>query len=123
MLKWFASHLRRPNSGVPATRIDIEAEGFAVVASTGQCDRIRWRDVVGVAAYKRDLITTDEIILFFEVVGGPGIVHEVSEEWTGFQEFRAALETALGIASGWYEDVVRPAFAANHRIIFERAAG
>jgi hypothetical protein len=123
MLEWILSRLRERRTLGRAPRIDVYADGFAVVASDGQCDRIRLRTIARVAAYKRDLLTTDEVIVAFEVVDRPGMVQEVSEEWTGFTRLLEALQQGLGISSSWYAEIVRPPFANNHRILFERVAG
>lgn len=84
---------------------------------------MRWARVKRVASYKRDNLTTDEVMLVFEMAEHPSTVQEVSEEWPGFQDLLGSLERELGISPTWYLDVIQPPFAANHRILFDRVAG
>lgn len=60
---------RRPP---PPPLVEIGPEGFALVGPGDRRSSIRWQNVVRVAAYKRDLVTTDEVILAFECSTGIG---------------------------------------------------
>jgi hypothetical protein len=46
-------------------RIMTDSEGFVVNVSDGSAFSVRWSDVVAVLAYKRDLLTSGEVILAF----------------------------------------------------------
>ena len=73
-----------------------------------------------VETYKLDHFATDEIIVAFESIDLPGTTLRASEEWVGFSDLRAAMEQHLGIAPTWFADVMKPAFAENFRVLFER---
>jgi len=70
-----------------------------------------------------DLFAVDEIVLAFETDDRLDLAIEVSEECLGFRELFTPLERKLGIAPGWYNNVMSPAFATNYRVIFERSDG
>jgi hypothetical protein len=115
MLDW----LRRRLAKLDPPRIEIEADGFAVVGSGGERRPIRWDSITKISAFKRDLLTTDEIILVVEVER-QGMVQELSEEWTGFNDLFAPMAERLGISPGWYIDVMSPAFDPKYRVVYER---
>ena len=53
-------------------RIELTADGFDTVGSKGERYPVRWSRVTRIATYKRDLLTTDEVILRFEMLDHPG---------------------------------------------------
>lgn len=116
MLTWFR-RLRRPRI---EPHIELAPDGFDVIGADGERHAVRWARVTRVATYKRDLLTTDEIILAFELVDRPGMVQQVSEECAGFRDLFAAMEQHLGISPAWLADVMTPAFVTNFRVLYER---
>jgi hypothetical protein len=118
MLTWLRRRLAERNR---PPRIELEPGGFATVRTTGTRYPIRWANITRIAAFKRDLLTTDEILLAIEVADRPGMVHEVSEQWLGFSELFAPMEQVLGISPSWYYEIMLPAFKPNYRIIYEPA--
>src|SRR5262245_56060339 len=117
MLTWFRRRLRRRRI---QPRIELIPDGFDTVGSEGERYPVRWALVSKIATYKRDLLTTDEILLSFEQADHPGMVQLVSEEWTGFTDLFQAMEQHLGISPAWYVEVMKPAFARNFRVLYER---
>jgi hypothetical protein len=103
-------------------RIELQPGGFAVVPrDEPRRHVVRWASVRRITAYKRDLITTDEIRLAFETDELlPGSV-EVSEEYGGFQEIFGALERELGVSPKWYWEIMVPPFARSEQVVYERA--
>lgn len=100
--------------------IVLEPDGFAIVTPDGQRHPIRWASVTRVGAYKQDLITTDEIILVFEVAEFPDRTLEVSEELPGFQDLFGTMERELGISPDWYMEIILPAFEPTPRVLLDR---
>ena len=81
--------------------------------------RVRWGDVLEVVAFKRDLITYDEIRLAFRVEGGWVELGEGIEGWSGLL---IAVERHFPtVPPGWYQAVMVPAFEACYRVLYERA--
>ena len=109
---------RQPN----LPRLVLEPGGLAIVGPKGDRVEVRRSDVAGIVAYKRDNFTTDEIRLVFQVVEPGDSVHEVSEEWPGFEELFATLEGEFGINPTWYVEIMQPPFAPTPRVLYERAA-
>jgi hypothetical protein len=82
--------------------------------------RVRWPEVREIRAYKRDLLATDLICLGFRDTETDEYF-EVHEEMTGFDLLRTRLaEVFPTIPSGWFEDVMHPAFATNLMVLFRR---
>lgn len=117
MLDSFRRRLRRRHI---EPHIELIPDGFEIVEAEGERHTVRWARVTRVATYKRDHFTTDEIIITFEVVDLPGTRFQASEEWAGFPDLRAAMERRLGISPAWFGDVMKPAFAENFRVLYER---
>jgi hypothetical protein len=103
-------------------RVVTDSGGFAVNFSDGTSISVRWPDVLAVLAYKRDLLTTDEVILAFCYQSDAERVLEVSEEWPGFPDLFGPLESELGIHDSWYLETVRRAFDRDVRTLFDRRA-
>lgn len=100
--------------------VAITADGFTVTAGNGDCTVVRWTAVSLVATYKLDLLTIDEVMLAFEIDDRPAV--EVGETLDGFDTLAERMESELGIRHGWFGEVVRPAFATNYRVLYERGA-
>lgn len=81
---------------------------------------ILWSSIRCIRAYKKDLITTDEVFLSFENDGIPEYV-EMSEEDPGFEEFRLFLETRFEFPALWWEAVLQPPFVRNGMVLYIRA--
>jgi hypothetical protein len=110
--------LRRPNP----PRILVDSEGFVVQAPNGRALPVRWSDVVAVFAYKRDLLSTDEVVLAFRRRQDPELVLEVSEEWPGFRDLFRPLENNLGITDAWYFETTAKPFETDFRTLLDRRA-
>ena len=118
MISWLRQRFQRR----PANpRIELTPDGFVAIGPDGTRSPVRWDAIVKVAAYKRDLMTTDEIMLAVESSDHPGRVQEFSEEWDGFSALFEPLEQQLGISPARYMDVMVPAFEPRFRVLFDRA--
>ena len=110
-------HLR-PTATPPT--IEATTGGFVLRAADGAVVNVQWASVRRAAAYKRDLYTTDAIMLALELdPPGPAML-EVSEEWVGFADLFEGMERALGVSPAWYLEIMVPAFEATPRILYER---
>ena len=119
MFSWLRRRLKQ-RSAKP--RIEVTSDGFAAIGPDGHTFPVRWRAIIKMAAYKRDNITTDEIILAVETEDQPGVVREFSEEWDGFSNLFDPMKEHLGISASWYMEIMTPAFEPGFRIIFERSS-
>jgi hypothetical protein len=121
-MSWWSriiDNFRPPRSSAPEVRV-VEG-GLDLVFSAEQhvVSSIRWADVSRVQTYKRDLVTTDCILLQFEFTDGRPPVH-VSEEWAGFADLFEPLSQAFpSISPDWYMEVMSPAFATNNRVLYD----
>ncbi|MEP6689721.1 MAG: hypothetical protein ABJD07_01125 [Gemmatimonadaceae bacterium] len=103
--------------------IAADADGFVVRDDDGTVIDVRWTRVRRAAAYKRDLYTTDAIMLLLELdAPGPAML-ELSEEWPGFADLFGGMERALGVSPSWYVEIMVPVFEATPRVLYERPAG
>jgi hypothetical protein len=120
MLRWLRERLRRRNERPPTPHAELTSDGFAVVFPDGSRSEVRWASVIAVVTYKYDLLTSDEIVIAFEVLERPGVLQEVSEEWAGFQVLCDQLECELGLSPDWYQEVMLPPFETNYRVLLQR---
>jgi hypothetical protein len=93
--------------------ISVSANGFSVESSF-----VTWADIQGIRAYKRDLITTDEVCFVFALKSGLELT--VTEEQPGFKELVVSLSQEFPSTVGWRSHVIKPAFAPNHTVLFRR---
>src|SRR6266508_2298103 len=100
-------------------RVVVDSRGFVVKGSDGREFPVRWAAVVAVLAYKRDLLTTDEVIVAFRQRDDPELVPEVSEEWPGFRDLFPPLKRELGITDAWYLETTGKPFATDFRVLFD----
>lgn len=80
-------------------------------------DQLPLSEINAVVFYKRDEITTDLICCDVEMQGRVWTFHE---EEAGWQKLTAHLSTLPGFRDDWYEAVVKPPFATNETIAFDR---
>jgi len=94
--------------------------GFKIVTPKGAEAELSWKDIEKIHAFKRDLLTTDLICLAFEK-SGTEEWYEINEEMSGYNDLLEALQNHLsGFALVWVLDTTLPAFATNHKVIWER---
>ena len=110
--------LHRPPN--PPT-IEATADGFALRAYDGTVVNVPWATVKRATAYKRDLYTTDAIMLALELDSPGRAVVELSEEWQGFAELFGGMERALGVSADWYLEIMQPAFEPTPRLVYDRS--
>jgi len=106
-------------TGNPPT-IEATADGFVLRADDGMDVNVQWASVRRAAGYKRDLYSTDAIMLVLELdPPGPAVL-ELSEEWSGFADLFGGMECALGVSPCWYLELMVPAFEPTPRVLYER---
>lgn len=93
--------------------IALDRDGFTVGS-----DSMAWSDIRKIAAFKHDVLATDDV--WFEF-WKDGQVVRVCEEQAGFQELLGAVIARFPSVSGWEEQVVLPAFAENYRALYVRS--
>jgi hypothetical protein len=92
-----------------------EAWAEAVDVGLDQIERIE--------AYKRDLLTEDQIcmdIWLDRTAPSPGPV-SISEDMQGFDAVVEGLERLRGFDPLWRDKVVQPPFAENRTLVYERS--
>ena len=90
--------------------VEFEANGFCVGS-----ERVAWREISGISAFKRDLLTIDEVYLQFSV--GEKTV-QVCEEQPGFTELEAELIQRYPSTTNWRKQVMLPPFSENFTILY-----
>jgi hypothetical protein len=103
----------------PLPKILTTSEGFCFEGASWA--PVKWAAVRRISTYKLDLLSTDEIRLVFEYDDAVPMHIEVSEEQPGFQQFRTLTEKRFCFAGDWWETVMKPSFARNDAVLYERA--
>ena len=113
MLERIARALRKKKD-VPE-RIILRDDGFDLYSGDAL-----WREVDKIAVFKDDLVTYDLICMEF-IIGTKNEVFEVNEEVEGFWEMvKRIKEVHPTSRQDWEAIVVKPAFARNPTVIYER---
>lgn len=106
----------------PPLWIAFTSEGFELRKAESLVGGVEWSEIRKIIAFKRDLVTSDVVCLEFHLVGKDE-VFEVNDDVGGFWDLaRRVKEVFPGSDQEWEESVVKPAFARNARVIFERPA-
>jgi hypothetical protein len=92
--------------------ITVDDTGF----SSGS-RRVDWASVQSVSAFKRDMLTFDDVWFQVEAAGEPVLV---CEEQPGFATMEAALSREFPSVATWRELVIKPAFAENFTVLYRR---
>jgi hypothetical protein len=82
--------------------------------------RFRWNQITRIETYKQDLFSVDLICLDF-FVESLQLPYRINEEMQGFQELMKYMRQLFpSIDENWHRQVTFPAFAANHKVLYER---
>ncbi len=117
--------------GEPLVRcaIRFDDDGFSVEQSrVGEMESrttiARWADIERVKAFKRDLITIDDLCVAFTLADDTSIT--LSEYVAGFADLLGVLPQHLPGCPApqlWWAKVAHPAFATNHIVLWDRISG
>ena len=92
--------------------IALDAAGF-----TTRDRSVRWSEINQISAFKRDLITIDDIWFQLNTANDQVMI---CEEQPGFKEWQAALIEQFPGVLGWQEKIVLPPFAENFTVLYSR---
>ncbi len=98
-------------------KFTYEGDGFTFQFNTEQ-QKIKWADIERLLAYKRDLMTIDEICMDIIFNNGQTTITEETPGWYLFVE-----KTKLvfpGIPKNWDTEIAQPPFATNLTILYQR---
>lgn len=100
--------------------VSVDKTGVEFVKD-GEClARLRWDDIEKVVAYKTDELTTD--LLCFDLTANDGQVYVVHEEIPGFDALEERLKQLLtSFDRDWRQKVLKPPFARNETILYDRS--
>jgi hypothetical protein len=100
----------------------VKSETFIVrEVKTKRELEIRWEEIQASTAFKRDLLSTDQVCIAFQLNKG---ALEVNEEMKGFADFCTAMAEKLPGSipwTEWYMNVTTPAFELCVTPIFQRS--
>ena len=95
-----------------------EEDGFIFQSSSGE-QKVKWADIERLVAYKKDLVTIDEICL--DIIYNNREI-TVTEETVGWYQFLQKIRLEFpSIPENWDSDIAHPAFATNLRVLYQRA--
>ena len=118
MIQRIIRKFQRPRK--EAKRLVVSEDGLALLDGEREVYRFKWAEVSKIETYKRDLGTVDMICLDF-TLSAQHIVYMANDEMAGFDELTKHLTCDFPtVPVDWWSDVAFPAFATNHRILFER---
>ena len=92
--------------------IVLEPSGFR---SGDNC--VTWTEVTEIAAFKRDMLTIDDVWFQFKANSAPVLV---CEEQPGFAELESQVVALFPSAASWRAQVIQPAFATNFTVLYSR---
>jgi hypothetical protein len=93
--------------------------GEIVAVVAGRRHRLPVSEILEIAAYKYDEITTD--LICFDVRSSNGTVWTFHEDMAGFGDLIAAFERLPGFDANWRDRVVLPAFERNWTLVWVRS--
>lgn len=106
-------------SNQPVESVLLTADGFDWRWANDH-KTVRWADVQTVTAFKRDLLTVDQVCLQF-TFDPPIKSFSVTEDAAGFDEFVNALAESLALTNrDWRYEVTYPPFAESATLIYSR---
>ena len=118
MFERIARVLRR-RKDVPE-RIILKPDGFDLYSGDTLKGGVQWHEIDKIAVFKEDLITYDMVCMEF-IIGAKNEVFEVNDEVEGFWEMVKRIKELFPTSQqDWEAIVVKPAFARNPTVIYER---
>ncbi|MCX5804628.1 MAG: hypothetical protein NT010_00985 [Proteobacteria bacterium] len=119
MLKCFTDLFRRTER-MKQAKITVLDSGFAVEYGE-EVIRVDFEKIFKIIAFKRDLLTTDIVCFAIEVrEQDTSNIIEINEEIAGFDTLDERLSQIPGFMSNWREFVIKPPFARQETVIFEK---
>jgi hypothetical protein len=100
--------------------IEQTGNGFRIIGPASMVVDVEWTGVRRATAFKRDLHTSDEIVLVLELDSPAPPLVELTERSPGFDELFGGMERALGVSPEWYVEIMLPVFEPTPRVLFER---
>ena len=101
-------------------RLIITDVGVRLLKRDNEVWAFRWEDVTRVETYKRDLLSVDMICLDFSVEAQQ-FVYPTHDEMDGFDTLCRELARYFpSVPEDWWSDVAFPAFATNHRVLYQK---
>ena len=98
--------------------IKTDIAGFSVFNNGEFYDRINWREVKQVIAYKADQFTFDDLILGFRTEEEDSF-HLINEDMPGFSSLLELMPLRLDLPDpDWWIKVIQPAFKTNLTTIY-----
>ena len=100
----------------------LSADGFELYRGASEKGRVAWNQVDKIFAFKEDLVTYDLVCMEF-IIKEKNEVFEVNDEVEGFWEMVERIKEAFPSSlQEWEAVVVKPAYARNPTLVFERSA-
>lgn len=104
-------------------RVTLTNEGFALWEDELLVAEVGWDDIDSIVAYKVDLLTVDTVCLEF-VLRSSGERVTLPEETEHFWELVKKIKRIFPESrQDWEDSVVRPPFAHNRTLVFDRVQG
>jgi hypothetical protein len=96
---------------------EYEHDSFTISLKSGK-RKIIWKEIERLEAYKRDLLTIDQVCLDFVLAQ---TVITISEDSEGFRPFINKLQEQFpAIEKDWDWEITQPPFATNFMVLYER---
>jgi hypothetical protein len=106
----------------PDYDVSSDERGFTTLRDGKPAGRVEWASIRRIEAFKKDQITVDLVCfaVTYTEVDQPLAV-EVNEDMPGFADLERRLVANLpGFMTDWRTSVIKPAFALNWTVIYER---
>ena len=101
-------------------RLIITDVGLRLLKRDNEVWAFRWEDVTRVETYKRDLLSVDMVCLDFSVEAQQS-VYPTHDEMDGFDILCRELARYFpSVPEDWWSGVAFPAFATNHRVLYQK---
>jgi hypothetical protein len=104
------SAIQHDQSGLTVTVFDADGS----VTTT----KVKWQDVNGAVAYKRDCYTVDQIRVGFTTEKGEIVVTEDMEGWEALIDVLPSYLPGTLNRADWWGKVAQPPFATNPTTLF-----
>lgn len=101
--------------------LHLDPNGFRYEGWGGAVD-VGFDQIERVEAYKRDLITEDQVAMdiWLDRTASTSGPVTINEDMQGFDAVVEGMERMRGFDPDWREKVMRPAFAKNRTVVYDR---